>query len=1062
MTGDLTFFKTNAVNYYGVFCEGYDKANPYADLLSNVRKKYFETHSRQKDKIIKNIDGVQYRCQYTLDEDRPLKWKVYTDTQVLEKVTVASDERYFVEVRDLHNTLKKRIFFGCYHNWEKTQFFKDGETEPNVELAAWDFNNVSVILKYRRNVQRPDVLYPCAATDDEDMLQKITEKTGTPEVASMCSMGYVYFAPKEMSREWNALCEQYKRDPTLYRVPQSSKARSEKENNSKKSVTVTPVRAASKTTDTLLKKRRIDLRDTQAVIVPEKRRQETVVISSSPTARIGSEDNITAEDTPIRSRRLSGNTAQISLTDTRESDAEKKDSISEQSAQENLSPGEQGTDSSSVSATPSYISSASKHATARIPKLHSDLLMSYSDSINGKEESIISHDTHTDTDDAPDEYIIKAAAEPFVTDEHSDDETVAADEYLSDDDKPATVSDEDDTEESDEYRDIPTQSLVERAQDNTIEKVKNAYSMKKVQTATDNPRKMVPVDKVIRVSDNEQYLYFGELKSGRRNGRGRTMMKNGCTAYEGGYLDDKRDGFGVYYYKTGKICYVGDWKSNRRNGVGVAFQPSDRSMYVGGWDNDCPIGMGAKFDSTGNLSFAGRWESGSREGAGMMYDPQDGSIFVSCWENDVLSDKGTKFDSQGNLIYSGSWHKGKRSGRGTQYDKRGLVLYTGTWKDDKYDGKGTLYLSGGYRIEGEFSGGKVNGYAVAVNKHGGSLYEGQWRDNRYHGEGKLYMADGSYCQGNFEQGEPVGILSGYSADGTLLYTGEWRGGRFHGKGICYADGEKVYEGELKSGKRYGSGHEYSDGRCVYIGSFEDNMRCGFGTSYDESGSIVYSGLWENGVYDGCGLLYVSGEPRYVGQFSGGVLHGRVNEIYGGKVIRECIYSEGDCIYMREYTDDALTLKYDGNIKNGMYEGMGCSFSPYGEKYFEGIFKRNEPFKNMKVSLRKLAPLAYSEEAADSDYNRYIKGPDYVVEQEYGGGVYSGLLSGGKPEGKGTILYVDHGYTGDFKDGNACGTGVIYEWDGSEIMGTFVQEANAETTEITLANGVTYHLLTVGG
>ena len=44
-----------------------------------------------------------------------------------------------------------------------------------------------------------------------------------------------------------------------------------------------------------------------------------------------------------------------------------------------------------------------------------------------------------------------------------------------------------------------------------------------------------------------------------RDGRGRTAMENGITAYEGNYKDDKRSGFGAYYFKSGNLCYVGAW-----------------------------------------------------------------------------------------------------------------------------------------------------------------------------------------------------------------------------------------------------------------------------------------------------------------------------------------------------------------------------------------------------------------------------------------------------------------------------------------------------------------------
>ena len=50
------------------------------------------------------------------------------------------------------------------------------------------------------------------------------------------------------------------------------------------------------------------------------------------------------------------------------------------------------------------------------------------------------------------------------------------------------------------------------------------------------------------------YYYFGSVEDGLREGRGRTAMMDGGTAFEGGYLHDQRDGFGTYYYKSGSFA----------------------------------------------------------------------------------------------------------------------------------------------------------------------------------------------------------------------------------------------------------------------------------------------------------------------------------------------------------------------------------------------------------------------------------------------------------------------------------------------------------------------------
>lgn len=1089
MQGDLTYFRKNAVSYYGVFCDEFDKVNPYSDKLTDVRKKYYESHLHtQKDKFKMRVDGEYYRYQYVLNEDMPLRWKVFTDTHIVEKVAVSGDESYRVEIRDRSGKiLKKCIYFGSYHNWVKTKYYVYGQEAPAVQLALWNANGLEVILKYvNGEKEKPEILYPCTVVTDKELLKKLTDRLGVPSVSSVCSKGFVYFANENISAQWNKFCA----NPELLDIPLAGNTVQDTEQ-------AMPVKTEEKPKEEVKPRKKIDLTQTQDVIVPNVVKPDSVVIHSTlhtpDESKIeiseNSSENHENEDTAtvVRSRPFGMNPSGVVLD--KENDSEDE-------------PTEEMLDNEPLQM-----------------KLHSDSLIDYTEkSVDPQDEKEEEQNTKNAKNIDVFEYLSDDDEELEETDKSDESDDL---ESLEDSEQVITLDldmdfDDEDFDEDELSSDIltedlsksPTQeftslrgyevkkvrhnpdadrkkilekernkNIAKRAEMKTLDDVKRAYENMgaKSDDAADgefNPtpfryavepnKNVVPIDKIIKVSDDEVYNYFGGLNAdNKRDGRGRTVMKNGCTAYDGGYSNDMRSGFGVYYFRTGKICYVGDWENNRRNGVGISFNHNDRSMLVGSWENDCPTGMCAQFDKNGSFSFAGRWESGSREGVGVLYTPESGGVFVSSWENDVLSDKGTVFDSKGNLVYNGSWKKGARNGKGTQYDRNGLVVYSGEWKNNKYNGQGTLNLPNGCKIVGEFEMGKIHGYAVVTNKKGKKLYEGEWKNNRYDGQGKLFNTrDGSWCEGNFSKGEHVGILSGYSKDGVLLYTGEWRENKFHGKGISYENGEKVYEGQWVGGIKSGSGKEFSDGKCVYIGGFENNMRNGFGTSFNADGSVEYSGLWTDGYYDGVGLLYASGEPRYAGSFIMGTLSGRVNVISNGIVVKECIYTNGECVYMREYTDDGLTLKYDGHVKKGLYEGMGCGFSAYGEKYFEGIFKKNEPFKNMKVSLRKLEKLEYCEEVSESDYNEYISGPDYVVEQAYNGGAFSGLLVDGKPEGKGTILYSDHGYTGAFSGGIACGIGVIYEWDGSEITGTFVKYAGENTTEITLANGVTYHLQNV--
>ena len=546
------------------------------------------------------------------------------------------------------------------------------------------------------------------------------------------------------------------------------------------------------------------------------------------------------------------------------------------------------------------------------------------------------------------------------------------------------------------------------------------------------------VDKQIIESGGKQYYYFGDIENDLRSGRGRTVMKNGETAYEGGYKEDKRSEFGVYYFKSGKLCYAGNWDSNRRQGLGAAFSPTDGSVFVGKWQEDVSVETAAHFDSSGNMLYAGSIENGQRSGAGMTYDPEGETFFIGKYRDGRFLGTGTQFDREGNLLYTGGFHDNCRSGKGTSYNKDGSVLYRGDWLQDEYNGQGVLYLEDGGSISGSFKNGRAHGKCTLTNAQGNIIYVGSFMDDKYNGTGRLFTEEGGYAEGRFVDGEPTGIFNEYDSTKHLVYCGEWADMRRNGRGIAYCDGEKLYEGSFCNSVYEGEGKLYENGSAVYSGSFHKGSREGFGVEYMDN-NILYKGLWKNDQYNGCGILFSEGEAKYVGMFRDGQRSGRINEIKGRSVIRKSLYEKDELVYTCEYSQDGSLLYY-GNISAGQRSGMGCSFGENAEKQFEGIFRSNEPEKPMKVLLKELSELPVCEELKNTEYELYRVTPEYIIEKNIivGSvpGIYTGRLKNGLPNGGGTILYSDHRYTGFFADGKPEGEGIVYLGDGEERRGFF--------------------------
>ncbi len=147
-------------------------------------------------------------------------------------------------------------------------------------------------------------------------------------------------------------------------------------------------------------------------------------------------------------------------------------------------------------------------------------------------------------------------------------------------------------------------------------------------------------DMVIQKKPAGRYLYYGELDDNNlRTGRGRTVNADGVTVYDGEYLEDKKDGFGVCYYKEGSINYVGNWKNGKRSGSGVGYRLSDGTMHIGKWNDNKPENIGARFDKDGNFLDVCTYVDGVREGKSVKFDSM-GRVVVQHWHNgELVSEK---------------------------------------------------------------------------------------------------------------------------------------------------------------------------------------------------------------------------------------------------------------------------------------------------------------------------------------------------------------------------------------------------------------------------------------
>lgn len=617
---------------------------------------------------------------------------------------------------------------------------------------------------------------------------------------------------------------------------------------------------------------------------------------------------------------------------------------------------------------------------------------------------------------------------------------------------------ETDTPESDNLPTDTDSNSEETDESNSeVEQENNPESEEEISLADNTEDKAdfsISPDKLVDNSGKEKYCYFGSLgKNGERSGSGVTATPKGSVIYAGGYEDDLRSGFGAQFYKNGKISFVGKWEDDKKSGLGISFL-NDGTISVGGFENDKKKGTSARFSPDGMLSSAVCYKNGEPHGAAITVNSENDSLVLQKCDNGKMKNPATVLDLSGNIIYNGEMLGGKYNGEGKLFDKNGDLKYSGEFKDGLQNGKGVLYLDDRSSVSGEFLNGSIKGEAVHRLQDGTLIYKGGFKDGEYDGKGTIFKKDGSYYSASFENGREKGAISVYSRDGELLYKGGLKNGEYNGKGTLYSNGEKVYEGGFAGGKKSGMGRVFSDNLCLYMGSFDADEKSGFGISY-KNNEAVYTGFWLNGKYNGQGVFHNSDNGcDYAGAFENGVMNGRINLIKNQRLVKECLYENGKCTYMREYDNNGCVL-YEGSAVNGVREGMGCSYTAYGEKQFEGIFKFGEPYKAMRVIPKELSELDFCEKLKETAYHNYKKPPVFVSEQLIGKGIYSGSVEKSKPNGSGTMLYTDHRYTGSFKNGKPCGDGILYFGDGKELKGEFLDKPSEDAKIIEFADSVYY-------
>ena len=189
----------------------------------------------------------------------------------------------------------------------------------------------------------------------------------------------------------------------------------------------------------------------------------------------------------------------------------------------------------------------------------------------------------------------------------------------------------------------------------------------------------------------DKKIFEGEYLNNKKNGYGIEFYENGQKKFEGVYkngykiygkgfdinnneiLKIEKDGKGKEYYDNKQIQFKGEYINGKRwNGIGYNYKGKKKFEIKHG------KGFGIIFDFKGKLNFKGTYFNGEKNELGFEYDENELLIFEGYYTNGKKKN-GKEFNKEKNVVYEGEYLNNKRGGIGKEYYFNGQVLFEGEY-----------------------------------------------------------------------------------------------------------------------------------------------------------------------------------------------------------------------------------------------------------------------------------------------------------------------------------------------------------------------------------------------
>ncbi len=140
---------TNSIIFYSVALKDFEELDFKNDALAGVRACYFrEKLAPQQGDTIRHFEEEKYNYCYTLEQDKPMLWKVFKNRQLIQATKYFPDDMYCICFYNNDELITKKVYFNKEHYWVKTEYFKpENGNECICSIAPKVINGYFALLK---------------------------------------------------------------------------------------------------------------------------------------------------------------------------------------------------------------------------------------------------------------------------------------------------------------------------------------------------------------------------------------------------------------------------------------------------------------------------------------------------------------------------------------------------------------------------------------------------------------------------------------------------------------------------------------------------------------------------------------------------------------------------------------------------------------------------------------------------------------------------------------------------------------------------------------------------